>query len=240
MSQTEPNTNGAPLLCRVQVRIERWVNLTPDQSGYLIPPAHLAAVNRALDGCIRFIESRSIPTLRENERLVLKSASARELWLLDVNEDLGGVDRITAVKGRYLCTMMMSEDSGFQKTFLNLVSAWRELRDQWPSHISEARNRFGCRFNEADYPLAEDIWKHFIAWGEYSGNELVNSHKILGHFSIFEPPEPPPPRPPDIFDAVSLARRLQELYDQRRAGQINRTGIPRPSEGAMRELSCPR
>jgi hypothetical protein len=89
MSETEPDTNAAPLLCRIHVRIERWPNLAPDQSGYLIPPAHLAAVNHALDECVSFIESRSIRTLRENERLVLKSRSACDMWLLDVNEDRG-------------------------------------------------------------------------------------------------------------------------------------------------------
>lgn len=219
MSETEPNSNVAPLLCRVHVRIQRWENLTPDQGGHLIRPEYLTAANWALDECIRFIESRSIPTLLGNERLVLKTASAREMWLLDVNEDLGGVDGLAAMKGRYAFTAM-GRPSGVRKPFVDLVSAWRDLQDRWPSHVSEARNRFGRRFNENAYPLAGDIWKHFIAWGEYDSNESVNSHEILGRFSIFEPPEQPAPPPPDYFEEFTFATRLQELYDQRRSGEI--------------------
>jgi hypothetical protein len=223
MTETEPNANVAPFLCRVNVRIQRFDNLTPDQNGYLIPPEQLAAVNRALDDCIAFIESRSIPTLRKNERLILNSAIAREKWLVDVRGDFGGKDPTDVARANYLWASVFS-DLSFRRTFLALVSAWRELEGRWPALLPEAEKRFRRRFGSDLYEQyhlpAESIWMNFIAWGEYDGNASVNSHHLLGQFSVFEPPETLP-ETPDILEVLRTARKHEELNEQRRAGLID-------------------
>jgi hypothetical protein len=220
MNSTDSDKKAAPALHRVQIVVKRWANCVQDGSGWLIDPAHLVAVNRALDGCIRFIESRTIPTLRPHERFISKATCGDERWLFDVNRvpieadwpiAAGVMDAITVgIRG-----------SRFQKVFgRELVSAWQALKEQWEAIIREAQSRLGDRFHATDFPRAQDLGGYFIAWGEYSQTQEIGSHKLLGRFSIFEPPEPPPPPPPDMFEVFKTTKKHIELGEQRRAGHI--------------------
>jgi hypothetical protein len=215
MSQTDSQKKVASALCRVQIRVERWANRPADGSGFLINPEHLAPVNRALDECIRFMESRSIPTLRQNERLVPMTARDREKWLFEVNPDLSETDRLD-----FVATMHASGVGSGAVVFHRWRDAVIELKDQWDTYVREAEARLGSRVSETDFPPATDLRRRFIAWGEYDGNREIAIQTILGPYSIFEPPPPPPRDPPSIFEAISYNRDLGELYEERSSGRI--------------------
>ena len=213
MSETKSEKDAAPTMCLVQIRVERWANCAVDRGGWLIDLAHLAPVNRALDECVRFMESRSIPTLRQKERLVPRTARDQETWLFEVNPDLSEADKLGVVAVMHAITGA--------PVFHRLRDAVIELKRQWDNYVREAEARPGSRVSETGIPPATDLHKHFIAWGECDGEKDITSRAILGAYSTFEPPPLPPPDPLlSMFASFDYIRELEALYELRRSGKL--------------------
>jgi hypothetical protein len=73
-----------------------------------------------------------------------------------------------------------------------------------------------------------------MVWCEFSEQDAIDTHTLLGSFSLFHPPDPPPPQPPDPWESIAWAKKLEALQTARASGQIGEDEYARECEELMK------
>jgi hypothetical protein len=172
------------------------------------------------------IKGKTVPGLSTDERIVPPTRKD-DWWLINdaILPDIAVFDRVQA-------SLQAARLRGVEQrtpSLRRLKDEWNKLENQWPSILAEAQRRLGAAFQADDFPLHGELWKKFIAWGQFSDEGESDSLVLLGRFSTFHKPDVNRPRPSDMFAAFDLAHGLTELRAQRAASRPNRaSSMERP------------
>jgi hypothetical protein len=131
--------------------------------------------------------------------------------------DLGILE---SVRSRWILVRFMN-DVRFRDALQLLGDECSKLEQQWPAVLGDAQQRLGDQFSENDFPLVGQIWRHFIAWCQFSDRDEINTKSVLGRLSTLWPADSDSSQSLDLFDAFDLARKLQQLRTERDAGRIS-------------------
>lgn len=223
------------VLTRIRLRVCRWPNRSASRSTPLIESALLENVYAALDQYIAFIKHNTLPTVVSNERLIPDNAGDLPPWLLmeaDVDPEHG-------INGLIIARAGMTRLAGdVQHPLVQLVRAIKELEIEWPTLLQQAKERLGTKFDDGDFLSTDQLSVSFVVLCEKLGAE--NTHAMLANFSMYHPVEQPQKQGTDIFEAIDLARNLEQLRQERSSNKISEEEYLRKSTEAMGlSVDCP-